>query len=109
MEKLNQIRQGDVLLIATAISRPKGLKAKRQVILAEGEMTGHAHRLTASKVFEWSQNGQRYVQVAGETPGEIDHEEHDPNPAAVVAPNVTYRIVPQQEWDLSGQWRKIVD
>jgi hypothetical protein len=102
MEKLKQIRQGDVLLVAVDMARPEDITAKREVILAEGELTGHAHRLKAAEIYEWSVNGQRYVQVAGEMPGELSHEEHDPTPAAIVAPNVTYKVVPQHEWDLSG-------
>jgi hypothetical protein len=105
---LKQIRQGDVLLVADEAERPHNLKPKKEVILAEGESTGHAHRLKAVEVYDWSANGQRYVQVAG-SPGEISHEEHDPIPAKVVEPGITYRVIPQQEWDLSGQWKKVVD
>ncbi len=108
MEKLNQIRQGDVLLVAVNIPMPGGLTPQREVILAEGEITGHAHRLKAAAVYEWSQDGQRYVRVS-DSEGELSHEEHDPEPAAVVTPGVTYCVVPQQEWDLSNQWRKVRD
>src|SRR4030042_3548913 len=106
---LNQIRQGDVLLVATEKALPKGLKPHNQVILAEGETTGHAHRLKAKEVYDWNEKGQRYIHVKGEHPGELSHEEHDPVAAAVVEPGVTYRVIPQQEWDLSGQWRKVGD
>jgi hypothetical protein len=106
---LNQIRQGDVLLVAIEKKIPKGLKPKQEVILAEGEMTGHAHRLKAHEVYEWNENGQRYVHVAGQEAGELSHEEHDPSPVKVVEPGVTYRIIPQKEWDLSGQWVKVID
>jgi hypothetical protein len=106
---LNQIRQGDVLLDAIVKTIPVGIKPKHEVILAEGEMTGHAHRFKANEIYEWSENGQRYIHVKGDAPGEISHEEHDPVPAPVVEPGVTYRVVPQQEWNLSGQWRKVID
>ncbi len=104
---MKQIRQGDVLLVATNQAMPKGLTPKKQVILAEGELTGHAHRLTATAIYEWEVDGQRYVWVEGK--GTLSHEEHDPVAAAVVDPDVTYRVVPQIEWDLSGQWKKVVD
>ena len=109
MKKLNQIRQGDVLLIAVEIPMPGGLTPQSEVILAEGEITGHAHRLKAAAVYDWSQDGQRYVRVSDSKAGELSHEEHDPDPVAVVAPDVTYRVIPQQEWDLSNQWRKVQD
>jgi hypothetical protein len=104
-----QIRQGDILLEATDKALPKGLQPHNQVILAEGETTGHAHRLKGVEVYDWSENGQRYVHVKGDVPGELSHEEHDPIAAPVVDPGITYRVIPQQEWDLSDQWRKVVD
>lgn len=105
----DQIRQGDILLEETNKKVPKGVAAKTEVVLAEGEMTGHAHRLKAAEIFEWSENGQRYVHVAGHEPGTLSHEEHDPMPDKVVEPGITYKVIPQNEWDLSGQWRKVVD
>ena len=105
---MKQIRQGDVLLEAVDIPVPKGIVAKEKAILAEGELTGHAHVLTASKVYEWEMEGQRYVRVEPNM-GQISHEEHDPKPVAVVEPSQTYRVIPQQEWDLKQQWRRVMD
>jgi len=107
MNTSEPIRQGDVLLLPVDVAPPKDATPVPLVILAEGEMTGHAHRLRGT-VIEWSVKGQRYVRVSGE-PGTLQHEDHDPVPAAVVAPDVTYRVIPQHEWDLSGQWRKVAD
>jgi hypothetical protein len=101
-----QIRQGDVLLVPVDVEPPPGLEPQREIVLALGEATGHAHRLTGA-VVEWTQAGERYVRSFG--PGSLSHEEHDPTPAVVVLPDVTYRVVQQREWDLSGQWRKVVD
>lgn len=105
---MNQLRQGDILLEATDIPKPQGLQPKEQVILAEGELTGHAHTLTGKLVYEWEMEGQRYVMVSGDE-GTLYHEDHDPVPVRCVPADVTYRIIPQQEWDLSGQWRKVID
>ena len=72
-------------------------------------MRGHTFNALATPVvLEWQSAGQRYVHVVGER-GTISHEDHDPTPAAVVEPDVTYRVVPQREWDLRGQWRKVRD
>jgi hypothetical protein len=89
-------------------SPPANVQPVDLVILAEGEMTGHAHRLRGA-VVEWNVGEQRYVRVVGDERGTLQHEDHDPMPVAVVTPGQTYRVVPQREWDLSGQWRKVVD
>lgn len=105
-----QIRQGDILLVPVeGITPPASAMAKPEVILAEGEITGHAHRLSGAAVLDWMVGDNRYVQVTGVEPGTLRHEDHDPSPAPVVAPGVTFRVVPQTEWDLSGQWRRVVD
>ena len=108
-KRLGQIRQGDVLLVPMDIHVPPGVRPVREVVLALGEMTGHAHRLAAPEVYTWEADGQRYVRVVGDEPGTLAHEEHDPTPASVVAPGVTYRVIQQQEMDLKGQWRKVQD
>lgn len=102
-----QIRQGDILLVPVADSPPAGLAAKPEVILALGEVTGHAHRLSGA-VLEWERGGKRLVRAVGE-PGTLRHEDHDPEPAPVVVAEQTYCVVPQREWDLSGQWQQVRD
>lgn len=75
------IRQGDVLLVE-AIYR-KGTPKDAQpissygedVILAFGEVTGHAHRISAnSKVDYFDYQAERYLNVICET--SLTHEEH---------------------------------
>lgn len=101
------IRQGDVLLVPVAEAPPATVTPVALVVLAEGELTGHAHRLRGS-VLEWRVAGERYVRVTG-GPGTLQHEDHDPEAVAVVAPEQTYRVVQQREWDLTGQWRRVAD
>lgn len=101
------IRQGDILLVPVDAEPPPDAVPVPLVVLAEGELTGHAHRLRGA-VVEWSAEGQRYVHVLGEA-GTLQHEDHDPEPAAVIAPGQTYRVVPQREWSLDGQWRRVAD
>ena len=109
MGQLQQIRQGDILLVAVDHQPPKNARLTTEVVLAEGELTGHAHRLRAAQVLEWEVAGQRYIRVLGDEPGTLNHEEHDPVPVAVVQPETTYRVVLQREWNLAGQWRKVID
>ncbi|MBK8772236.1 MAG: hypothetical protein IPM06_17685 [Rhizobiales bacterium] len=72
------IRQGDVLLVkvaampadVTAISQDKG-----RVILAHGEVTGHAHQIAEpTKAKLWSAGAERFLQVMEKT--SLKHEEH---------------------------------
>ncbi len=102
------IRQGDVLLVAVSKSVPTDIVSRQEVILAKGELTGHAHRVLAPTLYEWEAEGQHYIQSAG-VGGKLYHEDHDPKPVTVLDPDVTYQVIPQQEWDLSSQWKKVMD
>ena len=104
-----QIRQGDILLIPVTLEAPAGCRGRSEVVLAEGEVTGHAHRLAGAEVLDWSVGGQRYVQVVGEAAGTLRHEDHDPSPAAVVEPGVTYRVVRQRQFSLADEWEQVRD
>ena len=72
-------RQGDVLLFRVA-ELPKGaveVETKGDVILAYGEVTGHAHRIKqdekpSARIFDLG--AERYLQVAGRVA--LTHEEH---------------------------------
>ena len=108
MKKGQQVRQGDVFLRPCA--KPTGdLKevARDRVILAYGEVTGHAHVIEALGVAEFTtQNGERMVWV--ETPTTIQHQEH-----AFAVPNVLtrgwYEVVQQVEDDPLAGIRRVTD
>ncbi len=105
-----QVRQGDVLLVPID-EIPEAARPLRRiggrVVLAEGEVTGHAHaiRSTAATLLEAGED--RFLQVgSGVT---LDHEEH----AQIdVAPG-TYRVVIQREYvppEISPvAFRRVVD
>lgn len=90
-------RQGDVLLI-----RVKGLprdakqeESKERIILAYGEVTGHAHAIDISstqRAVAWSAAAERFIQML--TPARLTHEEH----ASIRVPAGIYRIVIQREY-----------
>lgn len=75
------IRQGDVLLIEVdAIPNDaKDVTPEGDVILAFGEVTGHAHRIVqtkaAPKVRLWDAAGERFLQRIEANPP-LTHEEH---------------------------------
>lgn len=108
---MNEIRQGDVMLIPVNVMPPQDKVPVSKVILADGELTGHSHKLTAEHgVVEWvDSNLDRMIWVVGPELGTLHHEDHDPIPVDVVQPETAYRVVIQRELDLSGQWKQVVD
>ena len=71
-------RHGD-LCIKEIEALPKGLTKLNHNILAEGEVTGHAHRLEGGKfqLYE-DEKGILYFTVEEET--KVNHEEHGVKP-----------------------------
>lgn len=104
MNDAGQIRQGDVLLIPVDVEPPSDATTRSELILARGELTGHAHRLTGN-IAAWG----NFFRIRGDEPGCLSHEEHDPQPAKVIVPHQTYQIVIQREYSLDGMWRSVVD
>lgn len=91
-------RQGDVL-VAQVDTIPDGLQAvpldNGRVILAYGEVTGHAHAVLGDVEFlaaDLQELEERFLKVeAGAT---IVHEEHD----TITLPPGNYRVVRQREY-----------
>lgn len=103
------IRQGDVCLIEVD-GIPAGAKDETpegDVILAYGEVTGHAHRIVqttaAPKVRIWSAAGERFIQLV-EQGAALTHEEH----AAVVLERPIYRQLFQTE-ERGEEVRRVAD
>lgn len=106
MQKI--IRQGDVLLIAVD-AIPKGATESTpqgDVILAYGEVTGHAHRIVQTierpKVRVWSAGAERFLQVV--EAAALTHEEH----AAVTLDAPIYRQIYQVE-ERGEEVRRVAD
>jgi hypothetical protein len=96
-------RQGDVFIIATD-GLPQGLKP-RPPVLAEGEVTGHAHRLkagTSAQVLADSSGGL-FLDVQGPDTTVL-HEEHGP----VTVPHGAYIVRIQREYH-PQEIRRVVD
>lgn len=90
-----QVRQGDVLLTEVGEAPERARPVRRdagRVILAYGEVTGHAHAIASPRARLLELDGERYLEVTG--PATLDHEEHD---AIELAP-ATYRVVIQREY-----------
>jgi len=104
---MNKIyRQGDVLVVSIKLI-PKSAEAskdKGDIILAHGEVTGHAHRIAEqpAKAALWSANAERFLQVM-ETVA-LTHEEH----STVTIPPGNYQVVIQTEYS-PIELRKVTD
>lgn len=103
-------RQGDVLLIPCA-GIPAGAKEEApehgRVILARGEVTGHSHAMMAERVrfFRDDGLGRAFVQVSGDAPVDLEHEEHAP----LGIPPGSYRLVRQREYLPQEDPRAVID
>lgn len=92
-------RQGDVLIRSTdkipanlmEVPRDKG-----RVILAYGEVTGHAHAVIGDDVLflatDLDEMSRRFLKVEGEAA--VVHEEHD----TITLPAGAYEVVRQREY-----------
>lgn len=99
-------RQGDVGLERVA-TLPEGLKAvatdNGRVILAYGEVTGHAHAIAEpAKAKLWDAGAERFLQVMEAT--SLRHEEHAP---INLEPGI-YRVIQQREYS-PEEIRRVAD
>jgi hypothetical protein len=92
------IRQGDVLLVRVGRS-PRGRTVPREdgrLVLATGEVTGHAHvvRDESAELVSAAGVAELYLIVHGGKPATLTHEEHRP----LAVPPGTYQVVRQREY-----------
>lgn len=98
-------RQGDVMLVRVNALPENAQKTKpgqRGVVLAEGEVTGHAHTMSADTTTMYTALQREWVVV--ETDTDLTHEEHD----ALTIPAGIWRVVHQREYD-AGEVRRVLD
>jgi hypothetical protein len=96
---MNIFRQGDVLIRQVA-KLPKGataVKNEGRIVLAHGEVTGHAHAVAIDEAVEYGMADaagavRRFLAVASSAT--VKHEEH----AAIPLPAGVYEIVQQREY-----------
>lgn len=111
MSDLVSLRQGDVYVEQLAepiafdkdkhelITDPSG-----RVVLAYGEVTGHAHVINNKDavLFKDATNDKVYLVLL--TPAKLQHEEHK----EINLPSGTFEVVRQREWVL-GSSRQVAD
>ena len=107
-----QIRQGDVYLIPVD-SVPRSAKPVAReggrVILAHGEVTGHAHAITAPGAVLLATPGataevaDRFLRLRSKAT--LTHEEH----GHIEVPAGTYRVQIHDEWSDALEPRPVLD
>lgn len=86
-------RQGDIFMAAVS-DIPAQAEKRVDGILAEGEITGHAHRIADFRRAElYEHDGQLYLRVVGDQAA-ITHDEHH----EIVLPRGSYRVWRQREF-----------
>lgn len=108
-KSLKMFRQGDVLIVAV-VSIPSNViavkRSKRGVVLAEGEVTGHAHRIPSRSASLYrSESDARFLRVMGPAPVALNHEEHK----TVSIPPGRYKVVIHAEYVPGELPRQVAD
>src|SRR5262245_28856985 len=88
-------RQGDVLLELVEDEGQKGTPIAREngrLILAHGEVTGHAHAVTTEEAELFSADDQTFLRMIER--GELAHEEH----GTIQLDRGLYRVTRQREY-----------
>lgn len=96
------IRQGDILLVPIHAFPFEGdlrnhqvsRNRDKEIIVAEGEVTGHHHKIATDRVQRYRQGGQFFLKVANKDGAELEHDEHD----TLTIPPGKYRIEHQREY-----------
>jgi hypothetical protein len=98
-------RQGDVLLLKMD-KLPENVHPvdwQERVVLAYGEVTGHAHAISTRYATMYMWQGERLLQVK---PGaKLVHEEH----GTIALPEGVYKVVQQREYVPEALPRDVVD
>lgn len=98
---MSTIRQGDVIITA-AKEKIKGEKLSH-LTLAEGEVTGHSHRISEGEAELYEKDGTMYLKVLSET-AILTHEEHK----EIAIPQGEWMVRIQREYEPEG-WRYVAD
>ncbi len=105
---MQPIRQGDVILISVTQPVSKGDqqdlgKKLPHLTLAEGEVTGHSHRISEGEAQLYEKDGTLYLRVFSEK-ATLTHEEHK----AIQIPHGNWMVRIQREYEPEG-WRYVAD
>lgn len=100
---MSPIRQGDVLLMPLPQSEQRLGQRLNHLTLAEGEVTGHRHRISDGQAELYERDGTLYLRVLSNE-ATLIHEEHH----AVTIPQGNWLVRIQREYEPNG-WRYVAD
>jgi hypothetical protein len=94
---MRQYRQGDVLLRAVAMIPPRARPVRAEgdrVVVAKGELSGHAHAFAAAEAMMYRQarTGRVFLLIAEDA--RLRHEQHEP----IAMPPGHYEVLRQREY-----------
>lgn len=98
--KPTQFRQGDVFLRWVPSMHPLAKKvdaSPNQLVLARGELTGHAHVIHSDGTTLHRHGSQVWIQV-GPSGAELTHQEH----ASIPIPPGIYEVIQQRQHSPAG-------
>lgn len=99
MVKKEMYRQGDILFVRIERIPKQHANKKMDGVVAEGEATGHAHRVVDGDLWERGHSGIDLFVEAG-VATKIVHEEH----GTIELPKGVYKVVRQREFaDTDGR------
>ena len=98
---MDHYRHGD-LVILRVDAIPAGAIPQQHRILAEGEATGHAHRVDTGILYE--RDGRLYLDVAA-AKASLTHEEH----GTIILPTGRYEVRRQREYIAPELTRQVAD
>lgn len=101
--KATYYRHGDVIL--RRLEKEEEVKGEKQkhLILAEGEVTGHSHRISKGKGELFKFDNKMFLKIQSEIAC-LTHEEHK----KIELPAGDYEVIIQREYTPEG-WKKVID
>lgn len=103
MTEMQPIRQGDVILRPLSHTTPSLGRQLSHLTLAEGEVTGHSHRISEGQAELYEKDGTLYLRVLSPE-ATLTHEEHN----ALSIPQGTWQVRIQREYEPEG-WHYVAD
>lgn len=96
-------RHGDVLVVCGA-KIPKVARRLDDLILAEGEVTGHKHEVVCDEAELYEHEGTLFLRVNRSEGATLKHPEHD----TLIIPKGDHEIRIQREYTPEG-WQYVQD
>lgn len=96
---MQPLRQGDVILLP--VQQSDGQKLSH--LIAEGEVTGHKHRISEGQAELSEKDATLYLRVLSEV-ALLSHEEHQ----VIAIPQGNWMVRIQREYEPEG-WRYVAD